>query len=229
MNKLNRLYFFSLSALLLTACEPEETATEINGKVIAIETNSPIADAKLNLTVGEGIAFSGGLSNSVYHTTTSDAGGNYRFILPENKHQKLYLVTPEKTGYVEVREPFHAAVPLKPGEKNQQDVKVAQGSFLNLHINKTPSNTEKTLKLTLSYTIATENASPSGIPLRSELIAVDAQATNATITRGFYFKHTSKISLTWEVTSKGVDSKTERFNEAIDLREHDSVDFEINY
>jgi hypothetical protein len=229
MNKLNKLSFFALSALLLTACEPEETATEISGKVTNIETNSPVADATLNLTVGEGFAFAGGFSNPVNHTTTSGAAGNYSFILPEKKSQIVFLVIPEKAGLVEVREPYYTAALLKPGEKNQQEIKVAQGSYLNLNINKSASNTDKTLKVTLSYTIETGNASPSGIPLRSETIAVDAQATNATITRGFYFKQTSKIYLTWEVTTKGVDGKTESFNEAIDLREHDSVDFEIHY
>lgn len=226
MNKLNKLYLLALSALLLTACEPEETATEISGKVIDVETNTPVADATLNLTVGEGFAFGGGFSSPVKYTTTSGAAGNYTFIIPENKDQKVYLVIPEKANYVDAREPNNVGAVLKSGERNQQDIKVAQGSYLNLNISKTPSDTEKTLKVTLSYTIATESAWPSGIPLRSEMIAVDAQATNATITRGYYFKQTSKINLAWEVTTNG---KTESYNEAIDLKEHNTINFEISY
>ncbi|MBC5773166.1 carboxypeptidase regulatory-like domain-containing protein [Pontibacter sp. KCTC 32443] len=228
MLKLNKLYLLAFSTLL-TACEPDDTATEISGKVIDIETNAPVVDAKLNLTVGEGFALGGGFSNPVKHTTTSGAAGNYTFIIPENKDQKVYLVIPEKANYVDAREPNNVGAVLKSGERNQQDIYVAQGSYLSLNISKTPSDKEKTLKLSLSYTSSSDASPIFGVPSNRDLITINTLASDSTITRGYYFKQTSKINLDWEIITTGVDGKTETFSETIDLKEHATVNFEINY
>ncbi|MBB6610010.1 carboxypeptidase regulatory-like domain-containing protein [Pontibacter sp. Tf4] len=227
MRKLNKLYLLFFVALLLTSCEKEETVTEISGRVLDIETNTPVANASLNLTVAEGINKDGSFVNPVNHNTTSNSEGNYSFIIPENGQQELFRVTADKSGYVEARDVNYISELLKSGQKNQHDVPVAKGSYLTLRFKQTPSDSDKTLKLTITYT-ANSNESPlNGISLRSEVVTIDANTTETTVYRGFYYKQTSKVHLTWEVT--GSDGKSETFNETIDLKEHDTVNFEISY
>jgi hypothetical protein len=229
MNKLTK--FASLLLLgLFTACESNENITEISGKVIDIETNKPVADANLEVTVSEGLQLENRFLNPVKYSAKSNAQGAYTFILPSNAKQQLFKVEPYKAGYVEVADKLIIANQLKQQQRNLYDIAVAKGSYLKVTFNKAPHETEeKEVLLNITHTLNKDTPPLHGKPIITEEINLTPATNTTSLVRGFYFKYTNTVHLNWQVTTTGDKPTTENFLQTIALAEHDTTHITINF
>jgi hypothetical protein len=214
----------------ITACESEEAAkTEISGIVTDMEINAPVADANIKLMVSEGLDITGFI-NPVTTSTSTNGQGAYTFVLPSNEKQKSYLVIPEKNGFVEVKESNYIANILKNNERNQHNIKLAKGTYLNLSIKKTPdSPLTHTLRVLINQSQDPAKAPHLGHSVISEIVSFNATSVDTTLNRGYYYKHGGALKIGWSVIYKGSDAVIESHETTIQLVEHGDSNFEIRY
>ncbi|WP_276499703.1 hypothetical protein [Pontibacter litorisediminis] len=223
--QLSKLIGSLLLLALLTACESDESTTEFAGKVVDPDTNQPVADAKVALIIGDGLAPGGSFVAPEEMNGSTNSKGEYKFLKSYRQGQTVYWVTPEKAGYVEVKDAIGKE--LKPNERNVLDIQLAKASYLNLSINKTSAATpHKALKITLSYPMDASASPVTGMMYSAEIITYDATAAATELLRGYYFKRTPFVLLEWEVTTDGA---TETKNVKVPLVEYDTTYYEINY
>jgi hypothetical protein len=225
-----RLNLLFLLAFFITACESEEAAiTEIGGIVTDMETNAPIADANISLMVSEGLDITGFINPITTSTSTNDRGA-YTFVLPTNDKQKLYLVIPEKNGFVEVKESTYIASTLKNNERNQHDIKLARGSYLNLSVKKaSDSPLTHALRVLVNQLQDPAKAPQLGHLVSSELINLTATSLDTTLNRGYYYKHGEALKIRWDIIDKGSDTVIESHETTMQLVEYGASNFEIRY
>ncbi|MCX2741507.1 hypothetical protein [Pontibacter anaerobius] len=222
--KLNKLTGTLLLLALLTSCEKEESTTEFTGKVIDLDTNQSVAGTDVDLFIWNGLSKEMSLTTPEVIDGSTNNQGEYKFVKTPREGQTVYWVTPEKAGYLEVKDVIGKVI--KPNERNVLDINIARGSYFKLNINNSVSTPGKDLKVTLSYPLNASASPVSGMMYNSEIINYNAATTTAELLRGFYFKRTTFVLLKWDVTT---DSATESNTVSIPLVEHDTTFYEINY
>lgn len=209
---------------LLVSCEKEENNTEFSGKVIDLDTNQPVANTKIELIVGNGLAPNGNIVSPEVMNGNTNSKGEYKFLKAYRQEQTVYRVIPEKVGYIEVKDGLGKL--LKPNERNVHDIGMAKGSYLRLNIKNSATAPDKSCKIMLSYPRDITNSPSFGIMHEAEIIEYNSATTPSEVVRGFYFKRTPYVKVDWEVTVAGA---IENKSITVPLVEYDTAQFDIIY
>ncbi|TPE46153.1 hypothetical protein [Pontibacter mangrovi] len=225
IKRLSKLTGILLLLALLAGCEKEESTTAFTGKVIDLDTSQPVSDTKVNLLIWNGFSSETSLTTPEVIEGSTNSKGEYSFAKKSREGQTIYWVAPEKVGYVEVKDAIGKLI--KPHERNVLDTYLAKASYLKLNINKTSAaSPDKDLKVTLSYPHDASAPPFPGTMYSAEIFNYNAVVPTAELLRGFYFKRTPFVLLSWEVTT---ESATENKRIRIPLVERDTAFYEISY